>query len=199
MRSTGSLPNGGSTALVKVTQSVALFLFSISTALPLPGQERTVTLAEAISMAQRVQPTVVQARGALAVAGSDVRSAYSAFLPSLSGNAGAGQSFFPQTQSRLDPLTGELITGTSSNKSVNFGVDPDHSREPPPARHRHRLGQPVRGCCPGHDGGCRSRHGGRADRVACAPTRRETDATRGLSRSGLDRGWGPALRLDRRR
>ena len=81
------------------------------------------TLAEAISMAQRVQPTVVQARGALAVAGSDVRSAYSAFLPSLSGNVGAGQSFFPQTQSRLDPLTGELITGTSSNKSVNFGVN----------------------------------------------------------------------------
>jgi outer membrane protein len=82
-----------------------------------------VTLADAIRLAQRVQPTVVQARGALAVAGSDVRSAYSAFLPSLSGSAGAGQSFFPQAQSRLDPQTGELITGTNSNKSVNFGVN----------------------------------------------------------------------------
>ncbi len=74
-------------------------------------------------MARRFQPAVVQARGALAVAGSDVRSAYSAYLPSLSGSAGAGQSFFPQAQSRLDPQTGELITGTNSNKSVNFGLN----------------------------------------------------------------------------
>ena len=118
-----SLPYGGSTALVKITQSAALLAFSMATALPLQGQARAVTLTEAIRLAQRVQPTVVQARGALAVAGSDVRSAYSAFLPSLSGNAGAGQSFFPQAQSRLDPQTGQLITGTNSNKSVNFGVN----------------------------------------------------------------------------
>jgi outer membrane protein TolC len=90
---------------------------------PLGAQQRAVTLAEAIAMARRVQPAVVQARGALAVAGSDVRSAYSAYLPSVSGSAGAGQSFFPQAQSRLDPQTGELITGLSSNRSVNFGIN----------------------------------------------------------------------------
>ncbi|NNG16837.1 MAG: TolC family protein [Gemmatimonadales bacterium] len=111
------------TAFVKITQSAALFVWLVSIAPPLQGQERVVTLPEAIRLAQRVQPTVVQARGALAVAGSDVRSAYSAFLPSLSGSAGAGQSFFPQAQSRLDPQTGELISGTNSNKSVNFGVN----------------------------------------------------------------------------
>ncbi len=89
----------------------------------LHGQVKAVTLAEAVAMAKRVQPSVVQARGALDVAGSDVRSAYSGYLPSLSGSAGAGQSFFPQTQARLDPQTGELISGINSNKSVNFGVN----------------------------------------------------------------------------
>jgi outer membrane protein len=52
---------------------------------------RPISLAEAVKLAQRNLPAAVQARGQLRTSASSVRSAYGAFLPSLSGSLGQSQ------------------------------------------------------------------------------------------------------------
>jgi len=93
----------------------------------LPGamdaQQEAVTLPEAIALARRVNPNVIQALGDRRSAGAAVRTAYGQLLPSLTGTASAGQSYFPATQSRPDPVTGEVLTGESSSRSVGFGFN----------------------------------------------------------------------------
>lgn len=57
------------------------------------AQERVVTLEEAIRLAERVQPTVVQARGGVRQAEAEGRSARGAYLPSLSLGASGSESY----------------------------------------------------------------------------------------------------------
>jgi outer membrane protein TolC len=90
------------------------------TALPARGQQRAVTLAEALTLAQQASPDVVQARGNVRSAGAGVRAAWGSFLPSLSTSASYGGSF-SDGPSRTDPITGEIISGSSSSRSLSLG------------------------------------------------------------------------------
>jgi outer membrane protein len=83
--------------------------------------ERSVTLAEAIRLSERVQPDVVQAAGQVRTADAQRRNAWGAFLPSLSATSSASD-FFSEGASRIDPITGQLTSGNSSNRSISTGL-----------------------------------------------------------------------------
>jgi len=85
------------------------------------AQHPKVTLAEAIARANRVQPSVVQAFGTLRNSQARQRSATAAFLPSLSFSSGIGRSFSEGPQ-RVDPNTGQVINGNSTNQSVTNSI-----------------------------------------------------------------------------
>ncbi len=59
-----------------------------------PAQGRLISLDEAIRLAQQNSPAAIQARGNLRTRSLGVRSAYAAFLPTLSTNAGLSRQFF---------------------------------------------------------------------------------------------------------
>jgi len=87
----------------------------------LGAQERTVTLADAIRLSERVQPLVVRAAGDLETAAALRRSAWGAYLPSLTASSSAS-SFFSEGTSRVDPVTGQLLSGNSSNRSLSTSL-----------------------------------------------------------------------------
>jgi outer membrane protein len=84
------------------------------------AQRRALTLAEAIALAEQHAPTVVTARGNVRSTGAGVRTAWGSFLPSVSTNASYGASS-SDGPSRTDPITGEIISGNQSSKSLNLG------------------------------------------------------------------------------
>lgn len=88
----------------------------------LAAQQRQVTLEEAIRLARERDPSVVQASGAVRTANANVLQARGAFLPSLSGNASRGTSF-SEGPSRVDPVTGEVISGDITSGTANFGLN----------------------------------------------------------------------------
>src|SRR5436190_24127825 len=65
-----------------------------------------ISLPEAVSLAQRNAPAAVQARGQLRTTASAVRSAYGAFLPSVSASMAQSK----QSGQRFDPLRGPVTT-----------------------------------------------------------------------------------------
>lgn len=56
------------------------------------AQQRAVSLAEAIALAQKHDPNVVQAAGDVRSAGAETRARYGSFLPSVSAGAGGGKA-----------------------------------------------------------------------------------------------------------
>jgi outer membrane protein len=99
----------------------ALLLFSASGTSVLPAQKRSITLAEAIRLAERVQPSVIQAAADVRTAGARQRSAWGAYLPTLSASSSASD-FFSEGTSRIDPITGQLTSGNSSNRSLSTSL-----------------------------------------------------------------------------
>jgi len=100
-----------------------LTLVLASCALPLAsagGQQRSVTLAEAIQLADRTAPLVVQAEGNARAAGAGVRSAWGEFLPRITGTSSYGKSF-SEGPARIDPITQQVISGNSTSSSVSLG------------------------------------------------------------------------------
>ena len=85
------------------------------------AQQRVVTLAEAIALAARNDPAVVQAEGATRSADASVRVAWGSFLPSLSSGVSYGKSF-SALPSRTDPLTGEVISGNETLGSLSLNA-----------------------------------------------------------------------------
>jgi len=82
---------------------------------------RPVTLPEAVHLAQRNAPAAVQARGQLRTTASAVRSAYGAFIPSLT----ASLNQVKQSGERFDALRNQVVTVTqpwsySSGISTNL-------------------------------------------------------------------------------
>lgn len=101
-------------------------LLTILSLVAVPGlsaqeQRPVVTLEEAIRLAERVQPTIIQAQGTVRNADAQLRSAYGQYLPSLTASTSAGNSF-SEGQSRTDPLTGQILSGNSSSTSVSAGL-----------------------------------------------------------------------------
>ena len=88
---------------------------------PAAAQAPKLTLTEAIARADRVQPVVVSALGTVRTAAARQRSASGAFFPSLSLNSGIGRSFSEGPQ-RVDPNTGQVISGNSTNQSITNSV-----------------------------------------------------------------------------
>ncbi len=76
-----------------------------------------VTLPEAIEMAERVQPRVVQALGSIRSADARKLAANGAWFPSLT-LTGSGTNDFSEGTSRLDPASGTLISGNRTTTSV---------------------------------------------------------------------------------
>jgi outer membrane protein TolC len=83
--------------------------------------DRSVSLAEAIRRSERVQPDVVGAAADVRTAGARRRSAWGAFLPTLSASSSASD-FFSEGASRIDPITGELTSGNTSNRSISTSL-----------------------------------------------------------------------------
>ena len=78
---------------------------------------RTVTLSEALQLAVRNQPTMVQARQDVRVAETQERQRLAAFLPSLSFNTSTSKS----AATRVDQTTGQ-VRSVPSVYSNNFGL-----------------------------------------------------------------------------
>jgi outer membrane protein len=85
------------------------------------AQERSVTLEEAIRMAERVQPDVIRASAGVRTAGAQRRSAWGAFLPNLTATSSASD-FFSEGAARVDPVTGLVTSGNSTNRSVSTSI-----------------------------------------------------------------------------
>jgi outer membrane protein TolC len=91
---------------------------------PLPtlqAQGRAVTLADAVRLSERVQPVVVRARTGVETAAAQRRSAWGAYLPSVTATSSASD-FFSQGAARIDPVTGQLTSGNSTNRSVSTSL-----------------------------------------------------------------------------
>ena len=103
----------------------ALLLVAVPAAAQSPDTTlRSVTLADAIRLAEVVQPRVVQAQGAVLNAEARVRSAKGAYLPSLNLQTSTNQSY-SGVPSRVDPITG-IPTGSASgsvSSSLSSSVD----------------------------------------------------------------------------
>ncbi len=107
---------------VRMTSGFCLLLFTPALFPQLAlAQQSSITLTEALRLAERVQPRVVQARGNVRDAGAQVRSAYGAFLPTVRASSSGAQSF-SEGISRTDPITGEIISGSTTSTSVSMGL-----------------------------------------------------------------------------
>jgi outer membrane protein len=99
----------------------SLFVLSVLTATAgaqAPGDTlRPISLQEAVQLAQRNAPAAVQARGTLRTTSSQIRSAYGAYLPSLSSNAGTSK----QSAQRYDPIEDKIKT-SASPQSFSAGL-----------------------------------------------------------------------------
>lgn len=90
----------------------------VGTAVPASAQERGVTLDEARRLAERVQPNVVQALGAVRNAEAQVRSAKGAYLPNLNASSGGTAGF--SERPTVNSGTGTAVN--ESYKNVNVGL-----------------------------------------------------------------------------
>jgi outer membrane protein len=78
---------------------IAAAAVALSAPTALPAQQLEVTITEAVRRALDVQPAIIQARGDVRNAGANGRSAWGAFLPTVTTNASASRS----NQARFDP------------------------------------------------------------------------------------------------
>jgi outer membrane protein TolC len=81
----------------------------------------SVTLADALRRSRMVAPTVVSAEGSIRTAQLASRTALLQFLPSLSLTPQANL-VLSSGQSRLDPITQEIISGNTAQPSYTFGA-----------------------------------------------------------------------------
>jgi len=99
------------------------FVFALTS--PLAAQqmaiERTVTLEEAVALALRMSPAMIQREGAVATAESGERTALGAFLPTLSLSSGTSRS----SSTRFDPTNNITVNGSSAsfNAGLSSGIE----------------------------------------------------------------------------
>ncbi|HET7468163.1 MAG TPA: TolC family protein [Gemmatimonadales bacterium] len=104
-----------------MTRTLLVILVSLLAPLPLTAQDRAITLSDALKLAQRTQPSVVQALGQVETSAAQRRSAWGAFLPSLTASSSASD-FFSEGASRIDPVTGQILSGNTTNRSLNASL-----------------------------------------------------------------------------
>ena len=84
-----------------------------------PGAAPEVTLKEAIALANRVQPGVVQAHAAIRNAEAQKKVTVGAWLPSLNANSSAGYFF---SESATVDANGQFIGPDQETETVNLGL-----------------------------------------------------------------------------
>jgi outer membrane protein len=99
----------------------SIVLLTVLAAAPLRAQVRVVTLPDAIRLAERTQPSMVQAQAGVRTAAAQRRNAWGAFLPSLTAGSSASE-FFSEGAARVDPITGQLTSGNNTNRSVSTSL-----------------------------------------------------------------------------
>ena len=99
----------------------SIVLLTVLAAAPLWAQVRVVTLPDAIRLAERTQPSMVQAQAGVRTAAAQRRNAWGAFLPSLTAGSSASE-FFSEGAARVDPITGQLTSGNNTNRSVSTSL-----------------------------------------------------------------------------
>jgi outer membrane protein len=102
-------------------RTAMIVLLGLGAAGPARAQDRAVTLADAIRLAERVQPAVVRAETGVRTAAARRRNAWGSYLPSVSATSSASE-FFSEGTSRIDPVTGQLLSGNSSNRSLSTSL-----------------------------------------------------------------------------
>ena len=80
-------------------------ILAIVIAAPAAAQQQEITLQEAVRRALDIQPAMVQARGGQRLASASSRSAFGAFLPTVSTGASASRS----NVGRIDQTTGQPV------------------------------------------------------------------------------------------
>jgi outer membrane protein TolC len=96
----------------------AVALAAFLSAGPATAQTPTVTLGEAIDLALRVQPGMVQARGQVTTASATKRQALGNWLPSLS----VGSGFSSNSVNRFDQENQRVTVGSSTAYSANIST-----------------------------------------------------------------------------
>ncbi len=86
-----------------------------------PGMVPEVTLQEAITLANRVQPSVVQAQAAIRNAEAQRLVTVGNWLPNLNATSGFGY-FYAEGSGRVDPITGQFIGADQETQTLNLGV-----------------------------------------------------------------------------
>lgn len=100
----------------------ALILTVVVSAPAFAGAEpRPLSLAEALSLAEQNAVAVIQAQGQKRTAAAGVRSAYAAFLPSLSLSAGASRQL-PARASQTRVENGQVVTLSAEPWSFSTGL-----------------------------------------------------------------------------
>jgi outer membrane protein len=104
-----------------MTRVRLILLFTLLAPWPLRAQERAVSLAEAIRLAERTQPGMVQAQRELETASAQRRNAWGNFLPNVNASSSASM-FSSGGASRIDPVTGQVLSGNTTNRSLNTSL-----------------------------------------------------------------------------
>ena len=98
-------------------------ILTLIVAAPLAAQQVEVTLSDAVQRALQVQPAMVEARGDERSAGASRRSAFGAFLPSLSTNASASRNNQPFTiQGDANAVNPQAVTFTNRVGSTTVNI-----------------------------------------------------------------------------
>lgn len=103
---------------------VGLLALALTPSLSAAQQETpwvSMTLEEAMDRALKASPQIVQAQGAIRNATASERSAFGAYLPSLSASASSSLS----STERLNPTTGTPVTGSADSYSAGLSASWD--------------------------------------------------------------------------
>ena len=96
---------------------------AVSSSAPADTAPRPIPLAEAVALAQRNAPAIIQAEGQKRTSDAGVRAAYAAFLPSVSVSAGASRQLPTQAgQTRVE--NGQVVTLAPEPWSLNARPGP---------------------------------------------------------------------------
>lgn len=103
--------------------SIGLLLVTVvvSASAPADTAPRPISLEEALALAQRNAPAVIQAEGQKRTSDAGVRAAYAAFLPSLSVSAGASRQI-PTRAGQTRVENGQVLTLSPEPWSFSAGL-----------------------------------------------------------------------------
>ena len=109
------------------TKHLGAAIAALIVAMPLAAQTpdtsvKSVTLAEAVRRARAVSPGVIQSQNSIRSAELAVRGSVVSFLPQLTVSPQLNLQLANGGSSRLDPITGDIISGNSTLPSYSFGA-----------------------------------------------------------------------------